>query len=144
MGGALADPEGIGGGGPKSGSNFVRGRGGERPARSGRVAVATCNIRDGRAAGLLSAARPFDDDNDDVAVVQEVKLKNPEFAPRTGFGYTIHTTAAGTDNCGGGSLLVREYGLFWVEEVKVWGPNVLSFQLQVGEKEEERWYCVEA
>ena len=44
----------------------------------------------------------------------------------------------------GVSLLVREDGLFGVEEVKVWGPNVLSFQLQVGEKEEERWHCVGA
>ena len=48
------------------------------------------------------------------------------------------TTAAGSDNCGGVSLLVREDGLFGVEEMEVWGSNVLSFQLQVGEKEEER------
>ena len=74
-------------------------RGGKRPARSGRVAVATYNIRDGRAAGLLSAARAFDHANVDLAVVQEVKLKDPKFAPRTGFGYQIHTTATGTDNC---------------------------------------------
>ena len=40
--------------------------------------------------------------------------------------------------------MVREGGSFGVEEVKVWGPNVLSFQLQVGEKEEERWHCVGA
>ena len=38
--------------------------------------------------------------------------------------------------------MVREDGSFGVEEVKVWGPNVLSFQLQVGQKEEERWHCV--
>ena len=40
--------------------------------------------------------------------------------------------------------MVREDGLFGVEEVKVWGPNVLSFQLHVGQKEEERWHCVGA
>ena len=72
------------------------GEGGKRPARSGRDAVATYNIQDGRAAGLLS-----DHANVNLAVVQEVKLKDPKFAPRTGFGYQIHTTAAGTDNCGG-------------------------------------------
>ena len=38
--------------------------------------------------------------------------------------------------------MVREDGSFGVEEVKVWGPNVLSFQLQVGQKEEERWHCM--
>ena len=63
------------------------GEGGKRPARSGRVAVATYNIRDGRAAGLLSATQVFDHANVDLAVVQEVKLKHPKFAPRTGFGY---------------------------------------------------------
>ena len=40
--------------------------------------------------------------------------------------------------------MVREDGLFGVEEVKVWGPNALSFQLQVGQKEEEQRYCVGA
>ena len=71
MGGALADPGGkIRGGGPRSGLNFGMGRGGgKRPARNGHVAVATYNIRDGRAAGLLSAARAFDHANVDLAVV---------------------------------------------------------------------------
>ena len=40
--------------------------------------------------------------------------------------------------------MVREDGSFGVEEVKVWGPNVLSFQLQVEQKEEEWWHCVGA
>ena len=52
------------------------------PARNGHFAVAAYNIRDGRAAGLLSAARAFDHANVDLAVVQEVKLKDPKFAPR--------------------------------------------------------------
>ena len=91
------------------------------------MAVTPYNIRDDRAAGLLLAARAFDQANVKLAVIQEVKLKDPKFAPRTGFGYQIHTTAAGTDNCGGISLLVREDGSFGVEEVKVWGPNILSF-----------------
>ena len=109
-----------------------------------KIAVATYNIRDGRNGGLLSVARAFDHTNVDVAVVQEVKLKNPKFAPRTGFGYQIHTTAAGSGSCGGVSLLVRENGPFSVEEVKVWGENVLSFELQVGEGDKEQWHCVGA
>ena len=40
--------------------------------------------------------------------------------------------------------MVREIGSFGVDGVKVWGPNVLSFQLQVAQKEEERWHCVGA
>ena len=39
-------------------------------------------------------------------------------------------------------MLVKEDGSFRVEEVKVWEPNVLSFQLQVGEETEDRWHCV--
>ena len=117
-------------------------RGGKLPARSGRVSVATYTIQDGRSEGVLSTARALDHVNVDVAEVQEVKLKDHKLAPRTGFGYQIHTTAAGTDNCGGISLLVKEDGSFRVEEVKVWEPNVLSFQLQVGEETEDRWHCV--
>ena len=50
--------------------------GGKRPARNGRIAVATYNIREGRGEGLLSTARALDHANVDVAVVQEVKLKD--------------------------------------------------------------------
>ena len=71
-------------------------------------------------------------------------MKNPKFTLRTGFGYAIHTTAADSDHCGGISLLVREDDSFGVEEVKVWGENVISFELQVGEGEKDRWHCVGA
>ena len=69
-------------------------------------------------------------------------MKDPKFAPRTGFGYQIHMTAEGTDNYVGDSLLSRKDGLFGVKGVKVWGPNVLSFQLQARQKQEDRWHCV--
>ena len=54
-----------------------------------------------------------------VPVVQEVKLTDPKFALQTGFGYKIHVIAAGSGNCKGVSLLVRESNLFDVEEMKV-------------------------
>ena len=38
--------------------------------------------------------------------------------------------------------MVREDGSFGVMEVKVWEPNVLSFQVQVGQKEKDCWHCV--
>ena len=37
----------------------------------------------------------------------------------------------------------EEDGSFGAMEVKVWRPNVLSFQIQVGQKEEDRWHCAE-
>ena len=57
--------------------------------------------------------------NVNVPVVQEVKLTDPKFALQTGFGYEIQVMAAGSGNCKGVSLLVRESNLFGVEEVKV-------------------------
>ena len=75
------------------------GRGGKRPAQCERFIVPTYNIHDGRGGELLSTARALDHANVDVAVVQEVKLKDPKFALRTGFGCQIHTTATGTKHC---------------------------------------------
>ena len=37
---------------------------------------------------------------------------------------------------------MRKDGSFGIEEVKVWGPNALFFQLQVGQEKENRWRCV--
>ena len=43
----------------------------------------------------------------------------------------------------GVSLLVREDGSIGMEEVKVWGPNILSFELHVGQEKENRWHYME-
>ena len=64
-------------------------------------------------------AHALDHANVNVTVVQEVKLKDPTFAPRTGFRYTIHTMAKGPRNCRRISLLVLESDSFGVKEVKV-------------------------
>ena len=69
------------------------------------IAIACYNIRDGRNGGLLSAARALDHANVDVAFLQEVKLKDPKFASKTGYGYSIVSMAAGTTMCGGGGVI---------------------------------------
>ena len=71
-----------------------------------------------------------------------MKISGPTFAKNKGFGYSILTTAAGTDNCGGLALLVGKNGLCMVKEAKPWGPTVISWEMQVGKWKEERWYCV--
>ena len=58
------------------------GRGGRRRRPSGYFSVATYNIRDGRQEGLYSAARVLAEANVDIAVVQETKIMDPEFATR--------------------------------------------------------------
>ena len=116
---------------------FVEGRGekkGKAERKGSEIALACYNIRDGRNTGLLSAARALDHANVDVAFLQEVKMMNPKFASRSGYGYTIVTTGAGTARCGGVSLLSRKSDLFSIEEAKPWGPNVISWEMQVGEE----------
>ena len=75
---------------------------GERRGRlqkhEGQTTIATYNIWDGRSAGLLSAARAHDHTNVAVAAVQEVELKDPKFATRTGFRYAVHMVAAESGN----------------------------------------------
>ena len=91
---------------------------GKAERKGSEIALASYNIRDGRNAGLLSAARALDHANVDVAFLQEVKMKNPKFASRTGYGYTIVTTAAGTMRCGGVLLMTRKSDLFSIKEAK--------------------------
>ena len=88
----------------------------------------------------MLADRALDHVNVDVTVVQEVKILEPKFILKKGFGYSILATAAGTDNCGRVELLMRENDLCMVKEAKQWDPNVISWEMQVGKEKEERWY----
>ena len=64
-----------------SGKDEKRGKDGRKGSE---IALACYNIQDGRNAGLLLAARALDHANVDVAFLQEVKMRNPKFASRTG------------------------------------------------------------
>ena len=61
-----------------------------RPQRRtcGTIKVASYNIRDGRRGGLQSAVRALQNGRVDVVVVQEGKIANAKFAPRSYRGYT--------------------------------------------------------
>ena len=39
--------------------------------------------------------------------------------------------------------MARKSDLCLVEKAKPWGPNVISWEMQVGKEKEERWYCVD-
>ena len=62
-------------------------RGGELQKNEGNIAIASSNMQDDRSGRLLLVAHALNHVNVDVAVVQEVKLKDPKFAPWTGFEY---------------------------------------------------------
>ena len=86
------------------------GRGGRRRRPSGYFSVATYNIRDGRQEGLYSAARALNKANVNVAVVQETKIMDPEFATRKWAGYDIKVAASGSASWRGGGLTGKRQG----------------------------------
>ena len=75
----------------------------------------------------------------DVAVLQETKIGDPEFATRSFWGYSILAAAADSERRGGVALLVKESNAFTIENERARGPNVISFELVTGE---ERWFVV--
>ena len=111
-----------------------------RRTRRTTVRVATYNIRDGRQGGLYSAVRALRKSKVDVAVLQETKIAQAKFAPRRYKGFTIRVAPTSGQNCGGVALAVRENSLFRVENERVVGPNVISFEMVVAE--DERWFVV--
>ena len=113
-----------------------------RKRRGKWISIASYNIRDGRNGGLQSAARALGRTMVDIAVLQEVKITDTRFATRKWAGYEILTAAAGTANCGGVALLVRESDghSFSIENAKVIGPNVISCEMVTGRH--KRWFIV--
>ena len=125
----------------------TEGEAGDKPA-SGTVTIATYNVRDGRGGGedgeeflgIVSAARAMEMIGVDVAVLQETKIVDPEFASRSFGDYSILAAAADSERRGGVALLVRESDAFTVENERARGANIISFELITGQ--EERWFVV--
>ena len=103
------------------------------------ITFATLNISDGWATGLWSAARAMRLGDVDVAVVQESKFTDADYATKNAEGYSILTAATDKNNCGGVSLLWREGDHHEMENGKVRGPNTVTCEVQTGEA---RYYVV--
>ena len=103
---------------------------------SGAISIATYNALDWRNGGLESAERALDLAGVHIAVVQETKFTNADFATKRWAGYTIRNGVAGSINCGGIFLLYKEgvdtRDLYRVENDKVIGTNVIAFELITG------------
>ena len=89
------------------------------------ILMASYNIRDGQTSGLQSAARALERSMVDITVLQEVKITNLKYALKKWAGCEIQTVAAGTVNCRGVALLVKENSdwAFTVKNKKVIVPN---------------------
>ena len=72
--------------------------------------------------------------------MQETKIAQAKFAPRAYRGYTIRVSPSSGKNCGGVGLVYRKSKRFSVENAKVVGPNVISFEMVLHKL--EQWFVV--
>ena len=98
---------------------------------------------------MESAARALNLTDVNIAMVQETKFINPQYATKGAVRYKSRTAAPTSVACRDVSLHWRdgEKNLFWVENDRVRGPNVITFELVVGEGTDglgmgERYYIV--
>ena len=67
-----------------------------------------------------------------IGVMQETKLMGRIYTRNSG-GYNVVTTDAPSTRQGGIALCWKESEHYEVGETKIWGPNVLTFELVMGE-----------
>ena len=102
------------------------------------IKFGTYNIRNGRNGGLEAALRGMEQENLDMGIMQETKITVGVYT-RASAGYRVVATDAPSRHRGGIAMFYREGAGFAVEEVRQYGPNVLSFEVVSGRR---RWYIV--
>ena len=76
--------------------------------------------------------------NIDLGVLQETKCTGGIYT-RESAGYRVLATDAPSRHRGGVALFYRPSPLFAVEDVRDYGPNVISFKVTTGGR---RWYII--
>ena len=102
------------------------------------IKFGTYNIRNDRNEGLETALRGMDQANLDMGIMQETKITDSVYT-RASAGYCVVATDAPSRHRGGIALFYREGADFAVEEVRPYGPNVISFEVVTGRR---RWYII--
>ena len=102
------------------------------------IKFGTYNIRNGRNGGLESALRGMAQANTDLGVFQDTKCTDGIYTLELA-GYRVVATDAPRRHRGGVALLYRPSAQFAVEEVREYGPNVISFEVVTGRR---RWYII--
>jgi hypothetical protein len=109
------------------------------PGGSGAFTLAVWNIRCGRNAGLLSAAKGLAQIGVGLAILTETKVADDRH-PCSVSGYKILVSKAASHNQGGVALLWTENcGDYEVELAHIAMPNLFTFQLVSGD---EQFYCM--
>ena len=99
------------------------------------IKFGTYNIRNGRNGGLEAALRGMAQANIDLGVLQETKCTDGVYT-RASAGYRVVATDAPSRHPGGIALFYKEGADFTVEEVRPYGPNIISFKMVTGRR---RW-----
>ena len=102
------------------------------------IKFGTYNIRNGRNGVLEEELRRMDQANMDLGVMQETKCTDGVYT-RTLARYRVVATDAPSWHRGGIALFYKEEADFAVEEVRPYGPNVISFEVLTGRR---RWYII--
>ena len=92
------------------------------------IKFGTYNIRNGRNGRMESALRGMAQANIDLGVFQEKKCTDVIYT-RKSSGYRVVATDAPSRHRGGVALFYRPSAIFAVEEVREYGPNVISFEV---------------
>jgi len=98
----------------------------------GSFSVATYNVRCGRNAGLESALRAMAATEVDLGIFTETKITDSVYT-RYSSGYNVTATNAVSASQGGIALFWRDNELYEIKEVAPRGPNVLTFELVMGQ-----------
>ena len=102
------------------------------------IKFGTYNIRNGINGGLEAELRGMEQANMDLGVMQETKITNGVYT-RASAGYRVVATDAPSQHRGRIALFYREGADFAVEEVRPYGPNVISFEVVTSRR---RWYII--
>ena len=87
---------------------------------------------------MEAALRGMEQANLDMGILQEKKITDGVYT-RASAGYRVVATDAPSRHSGGIAMFYREGAGFAVEEVRPYGPNVLSFEVVSGRR---RWYII--
>jgi hypothetical protein len=102
-----------------------------QPDGSGSVLFASFNIQSGRNGGLEGALRAMDQLGVDIGFLLEKKMTRGIYT-RYSSRYSVLALTAMLVWQGGIALFWRGNNLYEVEEMRIWGANVISLHLMMG------------
>jgi hypothetical protein len=100
---------------------------------SGSIVIASCNIQSGRNGGLEGTLRVMDQMRVDIVGFPEETKLTRRFYTCFLSGYKVLAKSATSIWQGWIALFWRGNNLYEVEETRIWGPNVISLHLMMGD-----------